>query len=231
MQICFDIINDLHLTSSDKFIWEGKATSLYCLVTGNISDDPKIIHRTLSYLSTLYQGVFYIDGSREHTDLINRSDKTDELQKICNTINNTVYLYSEVVIMNGIAIIGINGWYGNYPVVTLADDLLIETYRREDIVYLSNLIKKLQLHVDVKEIIVISNSVPNKELYFGEASGLVDDLCPTLCLRGDTEKKVKYWTFGTYDKKVDITINDINFISNPYNKDQPYWPSRIVIET
>ena len=231
MQICFDIISDLHLTSDDKFIWEGKVTSLYCLVIGNISNDPKVIHRTLSYLSTLYQGIFYIDGSHEHPELINRTDRNDELQKICSTINNTVYLFSEIVIMNGIAIIGINGWYGNYPVETLSDDLLIETYRREDLVYLRNLIRRLQLHGDVRDIIVISNSVPNKQLYFGESNGMIDDLCPTLCIESDTEKKIKYWAFGTYDKKVDITINDINFISNPYNKDQPYWPSRIVIET
>ncbi len=179
----------------------------------------------------LYQGVFYIDGGLEHPDLLTRNDKTDELQKICSTINNTVYLYSEVVIMNGIAIIGINGWYGNYPVVTLADDLLIETYRREDLVYLRNLIKKLQLHVDVKDIIVLSSSVPNKQLYFGEISGVMDDLCPTLCLATDTEKKIKHWAFGTYGKKVDTTINDINFVSNPYLKDEPYWASRIEIET
>lgn len=230
MQISFDLIGDLNLTHDDKFVWEGKATSLYCLITGNISSDSKIVQRTLSYLSTFYQGVFYIDGGVEHTDLINRTDKTDELQKICSTINNTVYLYSEVVIMNGIAIIGINGWYGNYPVVSISDDLLIEGYKREDLVYLRNLIKKLQIHGDVKDIIVLSNSVPNKTLYFNEASAIIDDLCPTVCVRADTEKKIKHWLFGTYKKKVDTKIDNINFISNPYLKDEPYWAHRIVID-
>ena len=230
MNISFDIINDLNLTHSDKFVWEGKTTSLYCLISGNISEDPKIVHRTLTYLSLMYQGIFYIDGSLEQTDLLNRTDKIDELEKICKSINNAVYLYDNVIIMHGIAIIGINGWYKNCSAIDERDQDLIEVYRREDIVYLRNIIKKLQLHGDVKEIIVLSNSVPNKSLYFGETTETVDELCPTMCLSVDTEKKVKYWLFGTYDKKVDTEIHGINFVSNPYIKNEPYWAKRIEIK-
>jgi len=231
MNISFDVINDLNLTADDKFVWEGKATSLYCLISGNISADLKIVHRTISYLSLMYQGIFYIDGSLEQPDLINRTDRIDALDKICKGINNAVYLHDNVIIMHGIAIVGINGWYGNCSAIDMKDEDLIEVYRREDLVYLRNIIKKLQLHGDVREILVLSNSVPNKTLYFGELADNIDELCPTMCLGVDTEKKVKYWLFGTYDKKVDTTINSINFISNPNIKDEPYWAKRIEINT
>lgn len=229
MNISFDVISDLRLTEESKFHWEDNVTSLFCIVAGNLSDDIKIIQKTLTYLSTLYQGIFYIDGSLEHPDLDNRSNRTDELEKICKSINNTVYLHNNVIVMSGIGIVAINGWYGNYPVMQLGDDLLVETFRREDMIYLYNTIKRLQLHVDVKEIIVVSNSVPNKTLYFHEITGFIDDICPTLTLQADTEKKVKKWIFGTYNKKVDISLDNINFIANPKIDNEPYYPKRVEI--
>jgi HD superfamily phosphodiesterase len=69
MDITFDIISDLNLSEEDKFVWEDKVTSLFCIVAGNISHDIKIVQKTLTYLSTLYQGVFYIDGALENTNL------------------------------------------------------------------------------------------------------------------------------------------------------------------
>ena len=229
MKISFDIISDLRLTEESKFTWEDNVTSLFCIVAGNLSDDSKVIQKTLSYLSTLYQGIFYIDGSLEHPEITSRLEKVAELDKICRSINNTVYLHNNVIVMNGIGIVAVNGWYGNYPVKELGDDLLTEAYRREDMIYLYNTLKKLQLHVDVKNILVVSNSVPNKSLYFHEIEGFIDNFCPTLTLEADTEKKVKTWIFGTYNKKVDISRENINFVANPKIEKEPYFPKRIEI--
>ncbi len=229
MKITFDIISDLRLTEDSKFNWEDNVTSLFCIVAGNISSDLKIIQKTLTHLSSLYQGVFYIEGSLEHSVLSERNDKVSELEKICKSINNTVYLHNNVIVMNGLGIVAVNGWYGNYPTKILGDEILIETFRREDMIYLYNTLKKLQLHVDVKNIIVVSNSVPNKQLYFHEIEGFIDDIGPTLTLAADTEKKVKTWVFGTYNKKVDISLENINFIANPKIVNEPYFPKRIEI--
>jgi hypothetical protein len=46
----------------------------------------------------------------------------------------------------------------------------------------------------------------------------------------DTEHKVSNWAFGTYKKNVDTVINDINYVTNPYYKLNPYWAKRISIE-
>ena len=65
MTIGFDVISDLFLTPEESFNWEGKATSLYCVIAGNISNDVKVITQTLRHLSRFYQGIFYIDGYHE----------------------------------------------------------------------------------------------------------------------------------------------------------------------
>lgn len=229
MDINFDIISDLNLSENDKFEWDDKVTSLFCIVAGNVSDDLRIVEKTLTYLSTLYQGVFYIDGSLENLNLELRDDTISTLHKICKKINNTVYLHSNIIIFNGVAIIGVNGWYGNHHEYTLSDNLKIESMRRDDLVYLYNTIKRLQIHIDVKNIIVVSNSVPDKKLYFNEMDGFIDDIGPSIALKPDTEKKVKTWVFGTYNKMVEKSINNVLYVSNPKGQEQNYWAKRITI--
>jgi len=45
----------------------------------------------------------------------------------------------------------------------------------------------------------------------------------------DTEKKVSHWVFGTYNKPVDTTIDEINYLSNPYHRYGPYWAKRLTV--
>jgi hypothetical protein len=84
--------------------------------------------------------------------------------------------------------------------------------------------------MDVAKIIVVSNAVPQKELFFGETPIITEDQVP-LCtaLKNDTEHKVAYWAFGTYEKLVDINIKNINYVNNPYLHQSPYWAKRISI--
>lgn len=230
MNLSFDLISDLNLTTGDKFVWEGKVTSLFCVIPGNISSDISIVKKTLTYLAELYQGVFYIDGATEHESIFGRSERIAQIEKICKHINNTVYLHDNVIIVNGIAILGINGWYGNYTKTTGAlDSVRLESFRQDDMVYLHESIKRMQLHPEVENILILSASVPSKELYFGEHTAINDSMSPTVSLIGDTEKKVSHWVFGGSNKKVDITINDINYLANPRSTSEPYWAKCITI--
>jgi len=229
MNLSFDIISDLNLQEGDDLSWEGKATSMFCIIAGNISSETKILHKFLINLSQYYSGIFYIDGALENTSLKDRHIIVHELSNLCHTVNNTVYLHNNIVIFNGIAIVGINGWYGNHVEHTLSDNIDIENHRREDLHYLYSTIQKLQLHGDVKQVVIVSNSVPDRKLYFNEMDGFIDDLSPSLALKPDTEKKVKYWIFGTYNKMVDTTIEGIRFISNPKRFEKNYWARRLTI--
>ena len=230
MKIGFDVISDLNLKPNELFSWEGKATSLYCIIAGNISNDLRTIHQTLLHLSHFYQGVFYTAGSLEYEGAVNIPEHTNELFKICKTIRNVAYLHNHVVIIDGIAIVGTNGWYNtNFDNILLgAEELEIERY--EDIGYLGNSIERLQLHLDVKKIVIVSHSVPGEELFFGEEPDEIYTIAPLrLSLIKDLEAKVTHWIYGNYDKTVDTVIDGINYVNNSYYKRNPYWAKRIEI--
>ena len=227
--IGFDNVSDLNLSPDDSFNCEGKATSLYCLVAGNVSSDSRTIVQTLAHLSRFYQGVFYVPGMLEYQNCNDINDRTDELEEILSPVKNVVILHHNVVIIDGVAIIGANGWNTAGNTNTLKD-ISYTAARFEDMAYLNKSIEKLQKHLDVKRIIVVSNAVPSSELYFRETPEIVESQIP-LCasLISDTEHKVRHWVFGSYDKTADTYIDDINYINNPYLHVNPYWAKRITV--
>jgi hypothetical protein len=230
MNVGFDIISDLNLTGQEDFNWEGNPTSLFCLIPGNISSDIAVVYKTLSHLKRFYQGIFFIDGTLENPDINLRDQRIKEIEKICRVIPNVVYLHTNVVIVDGIALVGINGWEESEVLNTDIDIFQIKANRYEDTMYLEKTIERLQLHVDVKKIVVISNCVPAKELYFGQLGKYYDDMFPSNMLYADTENKVTKWIYGTSDKIVDTMLYNVNFVNNPKFDRNPYYPKRIEIE-
>ena len=230
MKIGFDVISDLNLGPNEHFDWEGKATSLYCIIAGNISNDLRTIHQILLHLSHFYQGVFYTAGTLEYEGVANITTRTNELFNLCKSIRNVAYLHNHVVILDGIAIVGTNGWFHNtfpYPLLTPED---IENERYDDLGYLGNTIEKLQLHLDVKQILIVSHSAPGHELLFGEEPDDIHSIPPLkLALIKDSENKVTHWVYGDYNKTVDIEIQGINYINNSFYKRNPYWAKRVEI--
>ena len=227
MKIGFDLISDLNLSPSDSFDWEGKATSLYCVVAGNISTDIRVIGLTLANLSRYYQGVFYVAGSLEFEGVEDIPKRVNEISRLCKKIRNVAFLYHNVVIIDGVAILGANGWYGE---ITPTNADKTEVPRFEDLVYLKNSVEKLQKHLDVKKILMVTSAVPNEELYFSEIPSDVNGHPEmTIVLLADSEKKVSHWAFGSHKKIVDATFSDINYINNPPITNSPYWAKRIEV--
>lgn len=231
MQIGFDIISDLNLSPNDSFNWENKATSLYCIVAGNISSDLRTIGITLAHLSRFYQGIFYCLGSLEYDGAEDMELRTSEILTICDRYRKVAVLHHHVVIIDGIAILGCNGWYGNTLLTDPTTETNIRTARNEDLYYMIHSMEKLQKHLDVTKLLLVSNSVPCPELYFGQAPSSVEGV-PSLdmILYADTQIKTSHWVFGTQEKIVDTKINSINYVNNPKFNRNPYWAKRIDIE-
>jgi len=229
MEIGIDVIGDLFLSPEDEFNWDGKPTSLYCIVTGNIGSDMGTLYKTLDHLSEFYKGIFYVSGSYEFEDCDDIRKRTDDINYVCKQIPNVASLWHHVVLLESIAILGCNGFGQEDKYKNHLDSITATELRYEDLVYLKTSVSKLQKHGDVKSIITITNSVPSPDLYFGEAPDYAQSTATLdLCLGADTENKITHWAFGSYGKAVDISINGINYISNPYNTIQTYWPKRIV---
>jgi len=100
-EIGFDIISDLNLDPNDSFNWENKATSLYCIVAGNISSNLRTVIQVLLHLSTKYQGVFFVPGRLEYETSDNFAKRTEELSSIAQGIPNLVMLYQNVIVVDG----------------------------------------------------------------------------------------------------------------------------------
>jgi len=231
MILGFDIISDLNLSIDDTFTWEGKPTSLHCIVAGNISDDLAMVQTVLDVLSNCYQGVFFIEGGLEHSTVILREKRIKELGEICTSLKNVIFLHDNVVVLNDIAIVASNGWYGNYrPKNKIAEiELIIAGY--EDVSYLCSTIHRLQVHSEVNHIVMVSNSVPTKKLYYGEEVNTYENGPLTDALEFDTENKISHWIFGSYEKIVDTVIDGINYLNNPCYGSNPYYAKRIEFKT
>lgn len=226
MEIGFDIISDLRLGPNDSFNWENKPTSLYCVVAGNATYHMRTLWQTLAHLGKLYQGIFYIPGPLEYITGNDVEKRTSEILHVASKIPNVAVLHQNVVIVDGIAILGCNGWEDNNP----SFEHLLDTLRLEDIAYLNKSIDKLQKHLDVKKILMVSSAVPKKELYYGLVSPKAQErIHLDFALGSDTEHKVTHWAFGTSEKLVDTNINGIHYINNPFIRKMPYWAKRISI--
>lgn len=226
MEIGFDIISDLRLDPNESFNWENKATSLYCVLAGNVTFHMRTLWQTLAHLGKCYQGIFYVPGPLEYVSGNDVEKRTADILQIASRIPNVAVLHQHVVIVDGIAILGCNGWEDNNPTF----EHLLDTLRLEDIAYLNKSIDKLQKHLDVKKILMVSSAVPKKELYFGLASPKAQErIHLDFALGSDTEHKVTNWAFGTYEKLVDTHINGIHYVNNPYVRKMPYWAKRISI--
>lgn len=229
MEVSFDVISDLCLGPNDNFSWVNKATSLYCIVAGNVSSDTSVLIQTLGHLARFYQGVFYIPGNLEYDGFSDIDMRTEELVAICDILDGVTILHRSIVIIDGIAIVGINGWG------CLSDSYDLENIhklheREDDLLYLNATIERLQVHLDVKKILIASNAVPRKELYFGQIPQNIETM-PNFssCETYDTEKKISNWVFGTYTNVVDIKINNINYTNNVYYNLKNYWSKIVTI--
>jgi hypothetical protein len=114
MSLAFDLISDLHIeTWSTEFDWTYQATSPVCIVAGDVCRDQDILVRTLKHLGKCYQAVFYVDGNDEHyTQLKIWDTVTVVLLDVYVVFPMWFILQDNVVIVDGVAILGTNGWWG-----------------------------------------------------------------------------------------------------------------------
>ena len=158
METSFDVISDLHLLPDDSFNWDGKATSLFLIIAGNLSNNLRTVHQTLWHLSRFYQGIFYVGGTLEYSGMKNIPGRTKDLTRICNQIQNVTYLHHHVVIIDGVAILGATGWYENSELMEAESDCI----------YLAQSVSKLQIRIK-HQVGIVSNHV--KQGHDGRGDG------------------------------------------------------------
>jgi len=261
MTFAFDLISDLHVETWDKFDWTDQPTSPYCVVAGDVSRDHELVYQTLDHLSECYAGVFYIDGNEEHRlQLEDLGQSYRNLRDQLKKLDGVVYLQDNVAIINGVAILATNGWwsYDFDPVIeyeesqawfqkytqtsqSAADSITGIAYH--DAAYMTNSVRKLQTHQEVKSIVAVTHTLPGAWLCNHDPD-LVDQPrfnCMgnphlQMALDEDTENKIKVWAFGHYHRPADREFGGIRYVSNPRGRGNTPWsqpvfyPKRIEVE-
>jgi len=262
MKLAFDLISDLHLdTFLHPFDWHGLATSPFCVVAGDVARDRNTVIEALQHLSKCYQAVFYIDGNDEHRNYYDDlSGSYKDLEKQLRQISNVTYLQGNVIVIDGVAILGTNGWWGFdfdpgidptesalwYQDKVSVSGTTIQTIgalAHTDSIYLKNSVARLQTHVDVQHIVIITHTVPSPELIDHDI-----DLAGSLkfnsmgnadmlkVLQADHGEKIHTWCFGHYHGSVDQIKHGIRFVNNCQGRYNTKWckhvyhPLRIEIE-
>lgn len=262
MALAFDLISDLHVeTWEGTFDWSDRATSPYCVVAGDVARDRSLAIQTLAHLGRCYQAVFYIDGNDEHRNYMEDLDGSyRSLARQLSQLKNVVYLQDNVAVVDNIAFVGTNGWWGwDFDMTidptesaiwfqakhSLSSDAIKRLTRmsNQDSTYLSSSVKRLQTHNDVKKIVIVTHTVPDPALIEHDI-GLVGkhkfnqmgNSFIGSALSQDTENKIHTWCFGHYHGSVDQIRNNARFVNNCRGRGDTefcqhvYHPKRIVID-
>jgi UDP-2,3-diacylglucosamine pyrophosphatase LpxH len=259
MQLSFDLISDLHLDNK-PIDFTGLPTSSICVVAGDVAEDQNSVTDFLSHLSKCYQQVLYIDGNSEHKyNLLDIEIGQTTLKHSINQIKRVQYLYDDVVVVNGVAFVGTNGWWAfDFDSKTDAN-LVAQWYQSvigvpcdpeqivatsiNDAAYLVHTVEKLQVHPEIQQIVVVSHTVPLPELIahdvelegsykFNVMGNCLLDAVRTV----DTESKISTWCFGHYHGAVDKNINGIRYVNNCRGRvgtnhwQYAYYPKKITID-
>jgi len=260
MSLAFDLISDLHIETWGDFDWEGQATSPVCVVAGDIARDRDIVTRTLRHLGKCYQAVFYIDGNDEHFNYLEDLGASyNDLVRRIKRIPNVVYLQDNVVVVDGVAILGTNGWFGFDFDLGInseqADQWCQEKYNMSadatksiarmsntDASYMIASVQRLQRHNDVKKIVMVTHTVPDPALIAHDIDldgsmkfNTMGNRLMMQAMAQDTENKIHTWCFGHYHGNVDQKRSGIRFVNNCRGRGNTmyskhvYHPQRIII--
>lgn len=254
MNINFDIISDLNLETIKNVDWEHKATSLFCVVAGNVSSNHDVVFDFLEHISNFYRGVFYVDGMLEHEGCGgDYRGSYDSLRDGIEEMEHVFFLHENIVVLDGVTLVGTNGWTS----FNFTDESLIEsnmellahngTYTEEesrkifkmavtDQSYIHNSIATSYDIPDVDNLVIVTNCVPRHELIQNDPDyrdtilgDTVGSAGITRSLALDTKKKVSTWIFGRYPHAVDTEMDGIRYISNPASaKDFDIYYPKIV---
>ena len=252
MYFSFDLISDLHLETRDGFVWDGQPTSQCCVIAGDISKNTDDVSTCLTHLSEHYKKVIYIDGNSEHRQYYTDLGKSYQLlAEKTQTIPNVIFLQDNMVIINGVAVLGTNGWWTydfdpnvnfeesvHYAMkrydINTGDAMTLRAMAINDANYLANTIAKCQTMPDIRKIVVVTHTVPQESLVSHDTSfkndyqyNLLGNSVIKQILEQDTERKIHTWCFGHYHKDVDSTINDIRYVNNCLGEKNSEWAKSV----
>lgn len=259
----FDLISDLHIDlwpSDQNLNFKGLGTSLTCVVAGDISQSLVKSRDFLYQLADNYKQVIFVDGNHEHKEDFSKIlENCEWLEKELSKKQNITYLWDSTAIFGSTAIVGTNGWWTfdhcepeisrleqidsfcseyNYP-EHIAINIWDEAVENGE--FLTNIITDFNKTEMIKDIIVITHTLPRKDLIVPIHYMQTVDLTKLYnsqfnqIISSNLNKKIKTWCFGHYHAEAcDVVIDGIRYVSNPRGRPDDsifpvYYPKLITL--
>lgn len=196
------------------------------------------MYQTVVDISQHYRHVVYVDGNHEHSDSGGINDRREEIAAMFKKYRNITYLYRSTIILDNTAFIGSNGWCSYdfcEPTISKQEcvDYLINLGNNQNVMfekwemamedadYLSHTVNLCSRDNTVKQIVLVTHTVPlkqltwlpndkNRSLLGEQGSSFLENV-----LDADVNRKIKTWAFGHLHRPADQVIDGIRYVSNP----------------
>ena len=259
----FDLISDLHIDqwpSDQKLNFKGLGTSLTCVVAGDVSQDLQTTKEFLYQLADNYKQVLFVDGNHEHKrDYSDIVANCEWLENQLSRKRNISYLWDSACIFGSTAIVGTNGWWSfDYSEPEVSRLMQIDAFcdtegysssvavkiwdeAVENSEFLYNIVNDFNKNEMIEEIVVITHTVPRKELVVTMPHYSICDLSKMYnshmleVLSADTNNKITTWCFGhNHAIGCDKTLDGIRYISHPRGRPSDnlfpiYYPKLVTL--
>lgn len=256
----FDLISDLHedFWNQDQQVrWEGIGTSLVAVVLGDVSRDPEVTYKTVVDISKYYKYVIFVDGNHEHNNQCDIQEHNQLMRQRFNKYHNIQYLNRNAIVVDGVAFVGVNGWWTfdfMEPEISREDcywyfasnfiysepfmQEVMDT-ARQDATTMCEIVAKLTMDSAVNEIVILTHTAPfNKFMDVQQPQHPAHySRCGSSYLSKiidfDINNKINIWCFGHVHQEFDEVINGIRYICHPRGRldDSPqnifYYPKLI----
>ena len=244
----FDLISDIHLDYWTQNIkdWKGLGTSLYCVVAGDISRNPRLSAGFLRHLSDCYRQIMFVDGNHEHNSKYSQiEDNEEEMNELLRKIDNVTYLANSSCVIDNTAFIGTNGWWtfdfserlGNASRLesmeaycrkegkTMREAIDLWTVAQDQAEFMAEVVGSMQNDHNIDEIVIITHTVPRTNIVSPIFKGSLTDWAKLGnssmedVLRYDYENKISTWCFGHFHEVAYDQIHEgVRYISHPRGK-------------
>ena len=238
----FDLISDLHedFWNQDQQVrWEGIGTSLVAVVLGDVSRDPEVTYKTVVDISKYYKYVIFVDGNHEHNNQCGIQEHNQLMRQRFNKYHNIQYLNRNAIVVDGVAFVGVNGWWTfdfMEPEISREDcywyfasnfiysepfmQEVMDT-ARQDATTMCEIVAKLTMDSAVNEIVILTHTAPfNKFMDVQQPQHPAHySRCGSSYLSKiidfDINNKINIWCFGHVHQEFDEVINGIRYICHP----------------
>ena len=239
----FDLVSDLHIDHwgrSYETDWLYEQNSDILVVAGDTSDSVDITCEYLHKLTNYYNHVLVIDGNHEHQNNMENLEASIQYWKSCISQTKATYLGDKQLLINDVKFIGICGWWSfDFGQPNIAAHQTISTCKNHydmtdtiiknqmnqsllDANLLANMMVEATLDPNVKDIIVVSHSLPHSSCISWNryppdynVVGCYGNSRFQWTLDADINEKCRYWVFGHNHDTKNIPYKYLRFVSNP----------------